>query len=160
MTLPRLIEKYSRNVFNLSKNDILAIAYHLDIREINENTTRELICAHISLKDPNILDKNYKYYFAINEDHELEVIDSSKILDYSIFKEKPFNTKRKIDDDKIKKHIENLKSKDSTPEIDSVSDDENTKNDKVKESMDGCKTDPKISLLWVPKKCNERYYVG
>ena len=140
MTLPRLIEKYSRNVFNLSKNDILAIAYHLDINEINENTTRELICAHISLKDPNILDKNYKYYFAINEDHELEVIDSSKILDYSIFKEKPFTQKRKIDDDKIKKYIDTLKSKTTSPEIESISDDENNKDEKIKEVLDGSKS--------------------
>ena len=140
MTLPRLIEKYSRNVFSLSKNDILAIAYHLDIKEINENTTRELICAHISLKDPNILDKNYKYYFAINENHELEVIDSSKILDYSVFPEKPFNTKRKVDDNKIQKYIETLKSKESSPET--ISDDENNKDEKTK---DDCITEPKRS---------------
>ena len=116
MTLPKLIEKYSRNVFSLSKNDILAIAYNLEIKEVNENSNRELICAHLSLKDRNILNKNYKYSFAVNEYHELEVIKSSKILDYSIFKEKPFNPKKKIDDDKVKKYIEILKSNSSALE--------------------------------------------
>ena len=55
-------DKYSKLVFNLSKDEIIEIARHYQV-DHTTSQNRENIMAAIFQADQNIADKNFKYYF-------------------------------------------------------------------------------------------------
>ena len=97
-------DKYSKLVFNLSKDEIIEIARHYQV-DHTTSQNRENIMAAIFQADQNIADKNFKYYFLINAQNKLEFIKSTKILDYSVFPERPSTSNRKIDFEKLQSLI-------------------------------------------------------
>ena len=97
---PNFKDRYSRVVKDLSKNDILVIAFRYDLPTSNTDT-REKIIADISFINNNILRNDHRFYFGVDNENNLYNVDMLKILDFSLFPDRN-NSGRKIDFNKIK----------------------------------------------------------
>ena len=101
--MTNFVDRYSRLVKDLSKNDILAIAFRYKI-ETTTVDTREKIIADISFKNNNILRDDHRFYFGVDNENNLYNVDMLKILDFSLFPDRK-SSGRKIDFDKIKEFL-------------------------------------------------------
>ena len=112
MSKVKIMGKYSRKVENLSKLDILALAHDKKLSS-SDRESREYIVSEISKTDKNILNKNYKYYFILKDNFDLQVVSDISRASSLSYPEKPFDSDRRIDFNKVRKLIREVDIRDN-----------------------------------------------